>query len=300
MAQFNGTHCHRNYFEGWYLKNEAAGETLALIPAYHIDQNGVASASIQVITNDAAFVADFPARAFCALRETFCVRIDENYFSKSGLSLNLTTKDFSLHGSLRFGPLLPPRSDFMGPFRFVPGMQCNHGVLSFAHSLSGTLRLDGKDFDFTGGTGYIEKDWGSSFPKHYLWTQCSWDEGAPCCVMVSIADIPLLGGHFTGCLCGVFFGGKEYRLATYKGLRVLRYTRDGAILQQGDLRLELRLLAGNAQTLRAPQGGDMRVRSIEESAACRVRYRFFKAGKLLFDHTSRRASFESCLWDEAR
>ena len=38
--------------------------------------------------------------------------------------------------------------------------------------------------------------------------------------MLSVADIPFAGTHFTGSVGSVFFRGKEYRLATYKGLKI--------------------------------------------------------------------------------
>lgn len=37
------------YFEGWYLKQQNGRDTVALIPAIHIDRRGGCSASLQVI-----------------------------------------------------------------------------------------------------------------------------------------------------------------------------------------------------------------------------------------------------------
>ena len=43
------------YFQGWYLKHEKEGQVLALIPAYHRDQQGKTSASLQVVTREKAY-----------------------------------------------------------------------------------------------------------------------------------------------------------------------------------------------------------------------------------------------------
>ena len=59
----------------------------------------------------------------------------------------------------------------MGPYTFAPFMECYHGVLSFDHTIAGSLAVDGQELDFTGGHGYIEKDWGQAFPKAWIWTQ---------------------------------------------------------------------------------------------------------------------------------
>ena len=55
----------------------------------------------------------------------------------------------------------------MGPFRFIAGMECSHGVISMMHSLEGTIEINGEIVDFSGGTGYIETDRGRSFPSAY-------------------------------------------------------------------------------------------------------------------------------------
>jgi hypothetical protein len=86
----------------------------------------------------------------------------------------------------------------MGPFRFVPLMECRHSVLSMSHSLSGSLRLNGKSVCFNGGVGYIEGDRGHSFPRRYIWTQCNWREESPCSLMLSAADIPFAAGTSAG------------------------------------------------------------------------------------------------------
>ena len=52
----------------------------------------------------------------------------------------------------------------MGPFSYLSFMECYHGILSMKHSLEGTLSWNGQLIDFTNGIGYLEKDWGSSFP----------------------------------------------------------------------------------------------------------------------------------------
>ena len=71
---------------------------------------------------------------------------------------------------------------------FFP-MECRHGVLSMAHTLQGSVRMDGYVHSFEGGLGYVEKDSGTSFPRSYLWMQCN-DFPSACSIMISIAHIP--------------------------------------------------------------------------------------------------------------
>ena len=52
------------YFEGWYLKQQNQRDTLAFIPAWHVDRKGRAQASLQVIANQDCWSLDYPAEAF--------------------------------------------------------------------------------------------------------------------------------------------------------------------------------------------------------------------------------------------
>ena len=109
--------------------------------------------------------------------------------------------------------------------------------------------------------------------------------------MLSIATIPLGPLGFTGCICAILHGGKEYRLATYRGVRVEKWSETGAVIRQGKHRLEVELLSGTGHPLKAPVQGAMG-RTIHESLCSTIRYRFWAGETLLFDHTDPRASFE--------
>ena len=109
--------------------------------------------------------------------------------------------------------------------------------------------------------------------------------------MLSVADIPMAGIHFTGIIGFVLWRGKEYRIATYLGARAVRIEDKAVRVKQGDLELDVRLLEESKRPLKAPVKGDM-VRTIHESASCRAFYRFRKRGCTLFAFETDRASFE--------
>ena len=286
---FHGSNKSGPYFEGWYFKCQTRdGRSLALIPAFHISENGEQSASIQVVTDKQAWYLEYPASAFTASQDSLNIVIGENRFSDAGLHLNVEREGLSLHGVVEFGSLLTLKSDIMGPFQWFANMECAHSVLSMRHVLQGRLEINDSVLDFNEGIGYIEADRGRSFPTTYLWTQCLWDN---CSLMLSIATIPLGKLHFTGCICTIVLDGKEYRLATYRGVRIMNWSSNGASLSQGKYRLEVDLLEQKAQPLRAPSDGNMS-RTIHESLCARVRYRFWQGDRLLFDHTDNCASFE--------
>ena len=289
---FRGTNRTGPYFEGWYLKHQnRQGQILALIPAFHIDGRGRRTVSLQVISNDEAWWLEYPEAQLRFSRQPFQIQIGPSSFSSQGVTLHIEQDGLSLHGTLRYGPFAALSSDIMGPFRFFAGMQCSHGVISMGHSLEGTLDLNGEQIDFSNGIGYMETDRGRSFPSRYLWTQCVWDRPERGSLMLAIATIPLPVGGFTGCICSVFYRGREYRLAAYRGVKIEAWSSSGAVIRQGKYRLEAELLNERRQALRAPVEGRME-RTVHESLCAEVRYRFWYGEDLLFQHTDGNASFE--------
>lgn len=77
----------------------------------------------------------------------------------------------------------------MGPFQFVPFMQCRHSVFSMKHQVNEQITINGQIYKFKNGIGYMEGDRGYSFPKQYIWMQCCFNDGS---LMLSVADIILI------------------------------------------------------------------------------------------------------------
>lgn len=284
-----GVEILHSYFEGWYFKQHANGKTIAVIPAEHIDSERNRSASIQVITNNSANVVVYPFDSFHADRRDMEIHIGNSVFSRQGIQLHIEADGLTAEGELSFGSLTRPRFDIMGPFSLVPFMECRHSLFSLRHSVEGSVCVNGEETNFSPGVGYIEGDRGCSFPKRYIWTQCSFGENNS--LMLSIADIPFLKGQFTGIIGAVLLDGREYRIATYCGACVSSLGCNSVTVRQGNMLLSAELLEKQEQHLRAPIKGDM-TRAIRENVVCRARYQFVKDGDTVFDFTSDEAGFE--------
>ena len=276
---------NKGYFHGWYFKCSGVDKTVAFIPAYHRSQN-ITSASLQVITDDNAYSIPFKGLKYD--EKPLSVKIGDCIFSEKGITLNFQSNGYKLEGMLRFRALSPIAYDIMGPFALVPFMQCRHGVYSMSHRIEGQIILNDQTFDFHNGSGYIESDRGYSFPKQYIWTQCCFENGS---LMLSVADIPMLGFHFTGIIGVILLNGREYRIATYLGASIKRIGKNEVTVKQGAYEFTAELLKKNAHPLFAPTNGDMN-RTIHESASCKAHYRFLHKNEVLCDFASEKASFE--------
>ncbi|MEG2174533.1 MAG: tocopherol cyclase family protein [Oscillospiraceae bacterium] len=277
------------FFEGFYFKQQTALETIAVIPAIHADRNGCHTASIQVITDTGSDMVKYPADAFCVDRKHLKIRVGHNQFSRKGMRLNIEKKGLYVAGTLLFDTICSPRYDIMGPFAYVPFLECRHSVLSLRHNVNGILQVNDRKLRFQDAVGYIEGDRGRSFPKRYLWTQCNF--GMHNSLMLSVAEIPLMGTQFIGIIGVVLLNGQEYRIATYCGAKIQSMQGGCVRVRQGTLSLTATLLTRKEQSLHAPVLGDM-TRIIRESVACRVQYRLEQNGHVLLDVTCDRAGFE--------
>ena len=180
---YHGWGRKRSYFEGWYFKivDPTEGYALAFIPGISIGKDGKSHAFIQTMDGKkcATTYERFDASDFQAHKKHFHLQIADNQFSTNKIKINLP----NIKGELSFEniatwPKVLGAPGIMGWFSFAPFMECYHGVVSLDHSVKGSLTVNGEEIDFTNGRGYIEKDWGFSFPKGYIWMQTNHFEAA--------------------------------------------------------------------------------------------------------------------------
>lgn len=280
------------YFEGWYVKHQADGKMIAFIPAVHAGITGEWEASIQVITEEGSWCVSYPVTECRIDKKNFRIKMGENLFSKRGIRINIKSKELSIQGQISYGPFTRLKKDIMGPFRLLPFLECNHGVVSMRHRAEGTLTINGTTIEMKNGLGYIETDWGHSFPKEYVWTQCLLTGRQEGSIMLSAADVPLWGRSFFGTISAAYIGGHMYRMATYLGARIIHYSESEVHVKQGKMHLKVTKLGERSFGLYAPQKGSM-CRIIRESPVCRVRYEMWDDQERILDITDNGASFES-------
>lgn len=275
----------RNFFYGWYFRCQSEKQTMAIIPSLHRTKES-SFCTIQFITDTEAFNVQFPYSDY--QNDANQITIADNRFSRGGITLDIGTADFCANGSIQFRDFTPIRYDIMGPFKYVPFMQCRHSVFSMRHSVDGEIILNGTPFVFQNAIGYIEGDRGHSFPSKYVWTQCSFSDGA---LMLSIADIPFGAFRFTGVISVVLLNGKEYRIATYLGAKAVKITQDEIIVRQGGYTLIVKPQDFSGHPLRAPVSGAMK-RTIHELPSCKVYYHLEKNSIPLLELDASNAAFE--------
>lgn len=290
----------RNFFEGWYYKivDPTEQQAFAVIPGISYDREGSSHAFIQVMDGKrkTATYHNFSAADFNPAADRFYLRLGDNEFSDRHLRLNLP----ELQGEISFTDTIPwPKMlgapGVMGWYSFVPFMECYHGVVSMHHRLAGSMKIYEREEDFTGGIGYVEKDWGRSFPEAWIWLQTNhFAHTSPVSLMVSVAKIPWLGTSFVGYLVGFYFAGKLYRFATYTGAKRKTTTESNTVLmsfKDARYRLEIRGHQQPGTDLVSPLTGEMRGK-VNESLEAVAEIEFYDRGQLIYSGTGRNAGME--------
>jgi hypothetical protein len=303
--EFHGWGRERRYFEGWYFKVVSPDErhALAFIPGISMGENGERHSFVQVMDGKACWAQyhRFSADDFQPASRRFEVFVGNNHFSKEKISLDLP----GISGEIRFQnptpwPKMLGAPGIMGWYSFVPFMECFHGIVSLNHSLEGELVLNNStpqqlNINFAGGKGYIEKDWGRSFPRAYVWMQTNhFGTHDRASLMASVAHIPWLGSYFIGFISGFWLDGRLFKFATYTGARKFLKINDEQVeLILKNPKTELRILAKQAPgtALRSPISGEM-TGKIQESLQAEIQVELLENGRHIFEGTGRNAGLE--------
>lgn len=302
---FQGKFKKKNFFEGWYYKivDKTEINSFAFIPGIAYDKNKEAHAFIQIIDSIGykTEYIKFPISEFSYSEKELLIGVGNNKFTKESIDINLQDGSYPVTGFLEFYDIEPfpktiTRPGIMGPFSFAPFMECYHGVVNIHQSIKGSLMINNKLVDFTDGYGYIEKDWGRSFPKWWVWIQSNHFKEKDVSIMFSIAKIPWIGTHFTGFISFLKIKDKMYLFATYTGAKVkhLEY-KDGTIeivVKDRKHTLSISGKYSESGVLIAPKNGLME-RKISESISSTVKVTLKdNKGNLIFEDYGEHAGLE--------
>lgn len=302
---FQGKSKKQNYFEGWYYKivDKDEKNSFAFIPgiAYDKDKNGHAFIQIIDSLQYRTEYFKFHVDKFIYSEKELDVIIDENRFTQMGIEIHLQNQNYPVQGKLKFNDIEPfpktlTRPGIMGIFSFVPFMECYHGVVNIHQKIEGSLLINHKEVDFTDGYGYIEKDWGRSFPKWWVWVQCNHFKEKDISLMFSIAQIPWLKKHFTGFISFLKIKDKMYLFATYTGAKVKHLEHKNGIIEilVEDRKYSLSISGGYNESgvLKAPKNGIME-RKISESISSTVKVILKdNKGKVIFEDYGKNSGLE--------
>ena len=297
---FRGERKHHHYFEGWYYNLKTIdGEPFVVIPGISREGNGKGHAFVQIIDAGVSYNVAYDLAELSFVDEPFKIKIAKNEFTLFSVKLDIND-NVRYQGELYFKNLINLKKtnyapSIMGPFAYCPFMQCNHGILCMNADTKGKIDTGKKEMDFDNGSVYIEKDWGVSFPKKYVWVQCNSFEKSRVGLSLSIADVPFLGSNFRGVIAVLQRGKRQNIFASYyfvKLKKLLVTDKNAEIeLKQGKFTLIVSVTAKDSVKLLAPDMGKMS-ESVYESVNSSVSVQMFYKNRLLYQGNGQNAAYE--------
>lgn len=293
---FQGKNKKKRYFEGWHFRisDSKAEHTYAIIPGISIGQWDT-HAFIQVLDeNHKVYYYHYDICDFEFNENKFEIMIGDNYFSNSRIRLGLVSNDLSLQGDLYFCNIMEyPRSlmrpGVMGPFLYDPCMECYHDIINIQHDIIGHLKISGSKVDYSGGIGFIEKNWGRSMPQTWIWVQSNHFHPDNVSLSLNIGKIPMLGGccSFIGFIGMFRYKDRIFMFTTYNGAWISKLFHSNkklrVTLKDCRFRLDVSVTYNDSGKIKAPVNGQMS-RTIEESIDAVVKVRFSdRSGTVLYE-----------------
>jgi len=301
---FQGNLQKKKYFEGWYFKHvsEDLNRVYALIPGISLTKEDK-HAFIQVINgmNGETHYISYPLNKFSWNKNKLEINIGNSFFSEGGINIDIEEEGLRMKGKLEYSGNIPYPGSFLAPgimgwYSFVPFMECYHGVVSVNHFLKGSLNVNGIEENFTNGKGYIEKDWGRSFPECWIWLQSNSFSDPSSSLFFSVAKIPWLGKYFMGFIAFLYLNGEFYMFSSYNKSQLSELNQIGnevnIKLQSKENELIIKAKVNQSGELIAPRRGSMN-RRIKESIDSSVSYSLLdKDSRLIHEARSDRAGLE--------
>lgn len=290
-----------DYFEGWYFKNTNNQNGISFIPGININKKEK-KAFIQVITDKSSYFINYNIDDFYSSSSPFYIKIGNNFFSKDNIHIDIRddSQNLIVFGDIKYSCSQNIATNFlnpnmMGPFSYIPFMECNHAILNMKTKADGEIIINNSQIVFDNNIGYIEKDWGTSFPKSYIWCQGNNFQKSNASFMLSIADIPFKAFHFKGIICDLIIDNNEFKFATYNNSKLLKYDIDNnflnIILKKGRFSLAIKSRLDKGLKLFAPVKGKME-KDIFESIATSISITLKKDNHTLFSDTSTNCGLE--------
>ena len=301
---FQGNLRKKQYFEGWYFKQVSRDQTytFSFIPGVSLVENDP-HAFIQIMNGYEA-TSDYiryPVNEFSWDSRRLFLKVGSSTFTASGIILNIESENINLTGKIDFSNMIRyPKSIFspgiMGWYSFVPFMECNHGIISVNHDLYGKISINKNEVDFTGGKGYIEKDWGTSFPEAWIWIQSNNFKEHETSFSFSLAKIPWMGRFFIGFIAFLYLNRKFYLFSTYNKSVFSDITHSKEMIEitvrnKWNI-LKIKVIKNSFGDLRAPVSGEMS-RRIKESVDSEVHLQLCdKLGNQEYEGTGKNVGLE--------
>jgi len=185
------------YFEGWFQKiySKEYNASFVIIYGYATRNTEDRLGFIQIlIPKKAPKIIYFNRNEISCDSEQHIVRMGENLLTTEIIQIN--TKDLTIQLKLMNNQVKRTFKNSMGYSYFLPNLPCYHSVLNTGHQVTGEIQQKDIRYVLNNDRGYLEKNWGTSFPESYIWLHAVDPHDSKVSMLFSLAEIKWIGKKF--------------------------------------------------------------------------------------------------------
>jgi hypothetical protein len=250
------------YFEGWFQKVYSVEHNASFIVIYgYATQNAPDKFGfIQIyIPRQAPHILYFNKDEISCDPRNHSVWMGDNLLTTK--SMNIASDDISLKLAMKNNHPIPTFKNSMGYAYYVPTLPCYHSVMNVSHHVSGEIHTANQSYQLEHELGYMEKNWGTSFPKRYCWLQAVDPLDSRTSLLFSQAEIDWIGSSFLRHVGHLRFDGKhidlrELRKCTISN-SILDETNHSIQLSGKNITLEIHISFQEKVIFKGPTDGNM-------------------------------------------
>lgn len=290
------------YFEEWYVKILDVKHEKVLTMAIHLDQVDEISEGILQITYDTGTERkkiSFPIKQINGDKNA--VEFDNGHFNPNEVLLNINRRELGLKGQLSITNLVDLNKSFfkpgvMGIYKHIPFLEFYHETLALQGNITGQLCIDGHEIDFSGGSYYLQKQWGNKFPNIWLWAQASgFEKKKDLALMIGVARLKLLFNYYTAFSIPIYYNNQLEIFSNYNGGHIAKLYRYKGyihlIITQKDKLLDLKIY-GRDEVECISSKVSHGIRDIYECDRVKIEIKISQNGNVLLEDVSSECSIE--------
>lgn len=299
---FHFLHKNGPSFEGFYFKTALVDGTTLVIICGFAKSKVKSHAFIQVSSQlSKTFYFEYPLSSLKTSKETFNFSVGKNTFTQQGIDIkeedceiNLSFSNFELWNRSFFNPSI------MGALTFVPFVECKHDIISPYLEVNGEAKLKSKTLKFQDNSGYIDKNWGTSFPKDYFWGHISSFKNPTVSVQFAKAKPKWLLWKIPVHIGFLRMNGEIHLFKSWKKgkIKLINVGQEQIHLQNNQYKIELKFDKGYPLNLRAPLNGKLDYTILERAGIATSVTIYKKTNKdefeILLSETVNNATLEIC------
>jgi tocopherol cyclase len=259
-SSLQGNFNREKYFEGWFQKIYSAEHKSSFIIIYgYATRNSHATFGfIQVhIPEQEPILMHFPKdEVFCDSAQHL-VHIGKHILSSKQIVIN--TEEMGINLSLMDNEPIQTFSNSMGYNYVIPNLPCYHSVLNKAHAVSGEISNKHTHYSLVNEMGYLEKNWGTSFPEKYIWLHAVDPKDSEVSLLFSQAEIVWFGRKFTRHVGHLHYDGKVLDLRKLKkcvvSISTISSQNQLIRISSTSIQLELSIALDQKILFKGPQDG---------------------------------------------